>query len=57
MAAVINGVTHVIPPGGEKTITYPPGNITYQVMMVADIPQTRTLTPGEQLTLTLYPRR
>src|SRR5437868_11492778 len=43
MAAVINGVTHVLPPGGEKTITYPPGNITFQVMMVADIPQTRAL--------------
>jgi len=57
MAAVINGTTHIIPPGGEKTVSYAPGNIQFQVMMVADIPQTRTLAPGEQLTLTLYPRR
>src|SRR5262245_60048848 len=57
MAAVIYRMVHIVPPGGEKTVSYPPGNIQFQVMMVADIPQTRTLAPGEQLTLTLYPRR
>jgi hypothetical protein len=57
MAAVINGVTYILLPGTERTLSLPPGNLQYQVMMVADFPQTRTLAPGEQLTLTLYPRR
>jgi hypothetical protein len=57
MTAVINGVIYTLRPGEERTLAYPPGNLTYQVLMVADVPQTRTLAPGEQLTLTLYPRR
>jgi hypothetical protein len=57
MTAVINGGIYTLRPGEERTLTYPPGNLTYQVLMVADIPQTRTLAAGEQLTLTLYPRR
>src|SRR5262249_31110648 len=57
MTAVVNGAIHTLRPGEERTLAYPPGNLTFQVFMVADIPQTRTLAPGEQLTLTLYPRR
>jgi hypothetical protein len=57
MTAVVNGQTYTLMPGTERTITLPPGTMTYQVFMVADFPQARTLSPGEQLTLTLYPRR
>jgi hypothetical protein len=57
MTAVINGTVYTLAPGTTRTVSYAPGNIQYQVMMVADIPQSRTLMPGEELTLTLYPRR
>ena len=57
MTAVINGAVYTLAPGTTRTVFYPPGNIQYQVMMVADVPQSRTLMPGEELTLTLYPRR
>jgi hypothetical protein len=57
MAAVINGVTYNLTPGTQRTVTLPPGNMQFQVMRVADIPQARTLMPGEELMLELLPRR
>jgi hypothetical protein len=57
MAAVVNGVTYTLSPGTQRSVTLPPGNIQFQVMRVADIPQSRTLMPGEELMLELYPRR
>jgi len=57
MAAVINGATHNLTPGTQRIVTLPPGIMQFQVMRVADIPQTRTLMPGEELMLELMPRR
>jgi hypothetical protein len=57
MAAVINGVTYNLTPGTQRTVTLPAGNMQFQVMRVADIPQSRTLIPGEELMLELLPRR
>lgn len=57
MTAVINGVMYTVSPGTERTVSLAPGTMTYQVFMVADVPQTRSLAAGEELKLTLYPRR
>jgi hypothetical protein len=57
MSAVINGVTFTLTPGTQRVVTLPAGNMQFQVMRVADLPQQRTLIPGEELMLELLPRR
>jgi hypothetical protein len=56
MTAVVNGMTYILPPGAQQVVPVNPGTMTYQVFRVADVPVARVLRPGEELTLTLFPR-
>jgi hypothetical protein len=56
MTAVINGITHVVPPGQTVSVPVYSGEVSYQVVQTQPWPKRTTIRPGEVLKLELYPR-
>ena len=57
MTAFINGRLIVVPPGQTTVVPVAPGTVMYQVTQVQPWAKTTSLSPGEILTLNLYPRQ